>query len=356
MKMTFKYILMAAAISPVFGAFISCSDNDEPEAIVEIKPNEIEISSDWLKVKIDGEDVLVPITEGAGEYTVYSLNPGIVEVYKGTDGNYYVKGVTIGETEVVAADAANQFKRVRVSSYVNPTVEFNIPSVSINPDLGHSIVSEDVKITLGNGKYRVESDNENVRVSIEEGETGKENSASMKIAAQGLLDPYTATITITDNCGFSSSFQVNVSSNVVAFTNDDLNELAASTETAAYIDFHGEPDWHLNYYWRYNTDSEMSEWVNTDNDGTTTFGWWMTYGGDDSYGGHKITYPTSTQVGKEIAGNYLWQYSWWEWYSKHTIPGTVKVLRDDETAKIVVWWNVDLEHAYLEKGYIIKFW
>lgn len=359
--MKIKYLLIEAMLVPSLVVLFSCSDNDDPTPVVdEPQPNEITFSTDGAQVQIGGADVLVPIIDGAGEYTAYSLNPEIAEVYKGNDENYYITGVKNGRTEIMVADAANQFKRFPVSVYTTPAVELSANAVRIVTVLGKRSENGEVLISFGNGDYSVESDNEDVTVELvnaADSRTDTESSLSLAISALGRNNPYTATITVTDVSGFYSTLSVNVESDKVPFSQDELDTLDDLAVSDAFIDCYPEQRQNKAEYWFFSTDPsyDTGEWFDSDANGVHTFGWWWAFS-ELSECGHLVKYPAGTNVGEEVAGTYIWSYTTEaeSGYLKQTLTGRLKVLRNDDNRTVVIWWNIDEVHEYLEKGYIVK--
>lgn len=351
MKKRYNLMALLAIAAVSLAGFTSCSDDDSP-APVDPTPtvNEITFSTDLLRVKIGSENaVAVPVVNGGGDYSAYSLSPELAEVFKGNDGQYYVEGFKNGVADIVVTDAANQFKRLPVSVYTTDVLQLSHSSLNFTTPLGKSATNDECSVTLGNGEYTIESDNSKVTPSIDS-ETGE----ITLVAVSGAND-YTATVTVHDCSGLSADISVNVSATFIGYTDADLNNIKSMTSTNAYIDYFKTPDWTRCYYWSYNTYPSYGAWQNTDVNGQHQFGWWMTMGTTD-YGGHMIYYPIGTKVGEEVQGSYKWQYSTSQWYDTYLIPGTVKVLQDDDTKTVVVWWDVDMENECINRGYIIKMW
>lgn len=349
--MKIKYIFIAAAILPFMGSMVSCSDNDDPVVIVEEEAPKISFSAESAKVQVGGDDVLVPITDGGGQYSAYSLNPEIAKVYRGSDGNYYITGVKNGMTDVFVTDAANQFSLFPVTVYTNPSIELSAAATSIIPVLGKWDESRDVSISSGNGDYVVESDNENVTVEIVYNGDATDVPV-LAVSALGRLNPYTATITVTDASGFTNTLEVAVDAIKIPFTQEDFDALCGKSENDAYIDCSDTPNWHIALEWEW-ANSQEEFWINEDADGFHTFGFWMTFS-EQAFSGHKVTYPAGTKTGQEVPGDYIWRYTAEDTYSVYTLPGIVKVLRDNDQGTVVVWWNINEEKEYLEKGYIVR--
>lgn len=349
--MKIKYIFIASVLLPVTQAMVSCVYDDPVEIVEEEEPTEILFGAESAKVQVGGDDVIVPIINGEGQYTVYSLNPEIAEVYRGNDGNYYITGVKNGITDLLVADASDRFCLFPVTVYTNPSIELSATTLSMTPVLGKRDESIEVSISSGNGDYVVETDNDNITAKILYAGEATDNPI-LEVSALGRLNRYTSTITVTDASGFTNRLEVDVDAIKTPFSQEDFDKLCSKNENDAFIDCSATPDWHLSLEWEW-TNRQEEFWINEEAEGIHTFGFWVSYS-EQAVSGHKVTYPAGTATGQEVPGNYIWRYTTEDTYSVYTLPGTVKILRDDAKGTVVVWWNVNEEKEYLEKGYIVK--
>lgn len=328
--------------------FTSCSDDDDDAPVV-VTPDDLTLSQDIARVKIGPENrVLLPVATGAGEYHAYSLNPDIADVVTGDDGMYYIEGFKNGTADLVVSDAANRYVRMKASVYTTEEMTLSHTAYNFKTPMGLSSSSSECHVVLGNGGYTVESDNSKVVATID-AETGV-----ITMTATSAKNEFTAKVTVTDCSGLSASMDVTVVATFDPFTDADLQNLMAATSNDWYIkssQFSQTRCSDLPYYENY------GEWTDEANgDGTHTFGWWEIYWGSD-YGGHHIVYPEGTAVGEEVAGKYLFKYNidyGGGNYPKYELEGTVKILKDDDVSKVVIWWNVDMENECINRGWIVK--
>lgn len=344
--MKVKYFLLGAALVAMSASFVACSD-DEPAS--DPTTPELTLAEEVQRVKIGTESRLSlesVIIDGAGEYTAYSLDPEVADIETDEDGSKWIAGYKNGMTSIVVADGANQYKRISVSVYTTETMILNFTDYKFVTPMGISASSSECKVELGNGGYKVESDNKKVVATIDE-ETGV-----IKMTATSGKENFTAVVTVTDCTGISASINVTVEATFDPFTEAEIAEFAQKSEDEVYIKsslFSENKQYYLeynSYYFSY------GEWSDSDNgDGSHTFGWWMIYYGYD-YGGHHIIYPSGTALNTEVDATYKFLYDSWG-YSVQELPGKAKIVRDDDVAKVVLWWNVDMEAECIDRGWII---
>lgn len=330
--------------------FTSCSDDDDPVPAFG-EGNEELVLTPGTRVKIGTENrVALPIESGNGDYRAFSLAPEIADVVE-EGGQYYIEGYKNGTARIVVSDGASQYKQLVVSVYTTETMTLSHETYSFVTPLGISSSSSECYVDLGNGGYTVESDNEKVRATIDS-ETGV-----ITMTATSAKDEYVANVTVTDCTGLTASLAVTVTPTFDAFTNNDLENLKNATSNDYYIlsnQFSYNRNLDLAYYGEY-----YHTWVDADNsDGMHEFGLWE---GNDyfstsyyNYGGHMILYPPTATVDQEVEGKYLFKYNAGSSNPTYELEGSVKVLKDDETSKVVVWWNVDMENECINRGWIVK--
>lgn len=340
--MKFKYYFMSVVMTfTAFAGFTSC--NDDEETIIDAKPSELVVPSEATRVKIGAENrVALPVISGNGEYSAYSLHPDIADIVTGEDGQTYIEGYKNGSATIVVSDAANQYKCINVSVYTTEQIELNHNEFTFETPLGLSATTQECHVVLGNGGYTIESNNPKVVASIDP-ETG-----AITLTATSAKNQYIAIVTVHDCTGLSANITVTVDYNLDPFTQSDLDALMAKTADEAYIksdrfsetcnvDCDG-------YGWRY------GQWTDSDgDDGNHTFGWWEPDYGD--YGGHYIIYANNTPLNTEVAATYKFKYN--RGATIYELPGTAKVIKDDDEAKVVVWWDVDIDNEVINRGWIV---
>lgn len=339
MKIRYYFMSMMVATFAMTG-FTSCDDDD---TIIETPDTELTFDAETAKVKIGAENrIALPVATGAGDYRGYSLNPDVAEVVTGEDGQFYIEGYKNGVAKVVVSDAANQYKQLIVSVYTTDEMTLSHSDYNFVTPLGLSSTSNECSVVLGNGEYTVESDNAKVEASINP-ETGV-----ISLTATSGKDEYTANITVTDCSNLSATIKVTVSATFDAFTDADINNLLGKTKNEVYIKS-SQFSQNEHYYFRYESWGSWKDEAGSDN--LHTFGWW--YGSSWSdYGGHYIIYPEDAAINEEVNGTYRFKYFYG--YDLYNLEGKVKVIKDDATAKIVIWWDVDMDNEVINRGWIVK--
>lgn len=333
---------MMVAVFAITG-FTSCDDDDD--TVIEIPaPDEITFEGEATRVKIGSDNrITIPVATGGGDYRGYSLNPEIAEVVTGEDGQYYIEGYKNGVAKIVVSDAANQYKQLSVSVYTTEEMTLSHSEYTFETPMGLSATSNECSVVLGNGDYSVESDNQKVKASID-AETGV-----ITLTATSAKDEYSATVTVKDCSDLSASIKVTVSATFDPFTDSDIDAILAKTSSDLYIQSSQFPQ---------NTNADFPRWerygVWTDEAGSDnlhTFGWW-----EGNYGGHYIIYPQGTALNQEVNATYRFKYniSYATPYPTYNLEGTAKIIKDDDTAKIVIWWDVDMDNEVINRGWIVK--
>lgn len=341
MKLKYYFLGLALATSCGF-TFTACDDDDDAPVVVETP--DLTFDTDAMRVKIGEENkTVLPIATGGGQYRAFSLDETIAKATMGDDGNVYIEGFKNGNTYVVVSDAAGNYKRYPVSVYTTEQMSLSHENYTFITPMGISSKSSECSVTLGNGGYTVESDNEKVSATVD-AETGV-----ITMEATSAKEEFVAVITVTDCTNLTASINVTVTPTFDAFTASDIEDLKARTKNDYYIksnQFSQTKNYDLQYY-----GETYHKWKDEDNsDGTHTFGLWES--GWNDYGGHYIIYPQGTGVDQEVAGTYEFKYNYGQ--TKYELDGTVKIIRDDNVAKVVIWWNVDMENEAISRGWIVK--
>lgn len=344
--MKIRYFLMGAALVAMASvSFTACSDDDEDAPEMTATPElTLKEDADAMRVKIGTENrQTLPVETGAGEYNAYSMNPAIADITYDEAGNAYVEGFGNGSTQIVVSDAANRYKRFNVSVYTTDVMQLSHTEYEFQTPLGLSSTSNQCHVTAGNGHYSIESDNEKVVAVINE-ETGE-----ISLTATSGKEEFVAVVTVTDCTGLTATINVTVKYTLDAFTDADIQNLASKSGRELYIksskfSMNTNSDGGSSWGWNYGevTDSDNA-------DGTHTFGWWEPAYGD--YGGHYIIYPQGTALNQDVAATYRFKYS--AYYDTWNLEGTARILRDDDVAKVMIWWSVDMENECIDRGWIV---
>lgn len=318
--------------------FTSCSDDDDDNAPAPVQKEELSAASDAVRVKI-GEENRVPVSSlilsGNGEYSAYSLNPEVVDIVTGEDGQIYVQGVKNGNASLVISDAASSYLRIPVSVYTTDVMSLNNTSVALEGKMGSYLTNDDCAVVEGNGEYSIESNVTSITPSIDP-ETGE-----ISIQAKATSAEYTAVLTVSDISGLTATINVTVTPTFDAFTADDLAALMAKTSNDfAYNG--GQPG----FAYR-NTIAESTA------NGNIKFGflytsssWW----GTSTYYNCQIEYPAGTAVGTEVDGAIYYTNGS---STQTSYKGKVKLLADDATKRVAIWYNVDMDKEKIDNGYVV---
>ncbi len=330
MKLKYYFLSLVLATSCGF-ALTSCDDDDDP---VVVEAPELTFDTDGaLRVKIGEENkTLVPVVTGGGQYNAYSLDEEIAKAVI-EDGQLYVEGFKNGSTRIVVSDANSKYKMLTVNVYTTEELTLNHTECNIVSVLGFSATNNECAVELGNGSYKISSDNPLVSASIDE-ETGE-----ITLTATSKKDEYTATVTVTDISNLSAEINVTVQCSLDPFTQSELDELMAAEESL--IDYNGSHSSYFEYYKKVPMES-------TTENGYTYTGWNKTsYYGYDHV--HRLRYPEGTAVGVETDGQLLMQSG----YSPTTHDGKIKILADDATHFVGIYYKVDLDKEKIDRGYVV---
>ncbi|MDE5799472.1 MAG: hypothetical protein K2H74_00440 [Paramuribaculum sp.] len=344
MKLKYIFMSMVLAATSMVG-FTSCSDDNDAPVPANNK-TDLVLSND-TRIKIGSENrVLLPIESGNGDYHAFSLAPEIADVIE-ENNQFYIEGYKNGTARIVVSDGANNYKQLVVSVYTTDNMTLSVENLTFVTPLGFSSFNYEAKVAEGNGGYTIESDNEKVEASIDE-ETGE-----ISLKATSGKDPYVATITVHDCSGLSASFSVSVEATFDGFTQADIDEILAETESNVYGKCKDPSDDTVPYYFPWRSWG-YGAWLSTENDGTKAIGWWMDYWGSD-YGGLKIEYPASARVGEDVTGKLYFQYSSIDWYDLYQYNGTARVVEDNAERTVVIFWNVDLDNELINRAYVVLY-
>lgn len=329
--------IVAASEADPYTGVVTVTDQSGLTADLNVEVSE---STDRVKIGADTKAEL-PIDPSLGEYTVECLTPQYAEIV--TEGDkVYLEGKANGAAYVNIGQG-DLLRQITYSVYTTDVLTMNETSFSFETPLGLSSSTNDCYVVLGNGGYTVTSNNAKVTATI------NSTTGVLTITATSAKDPFTAVLTVKDCTGLTATVNVTVTSTLDAFTDSDIAMLAAKTANEAYIKS-------SQFSQTSNTDTGSGlwyygEWKDASNgDGTHTFGWWEPSYGD--YGGHYITYPEGTGIDTEVDAKYIFQYS--RGTTKWILDGKAKIIRDDDVAKVMIWWNVDLDNETISRGWIVR--
>ena len=336
--MKLRYFFLSAVMASVaLTGFTSCSDDDEDAPLApKTEQEDLTLSTDMAKVKIGAENrVLLPVATGAGDYNAYSLNPEVADIVTGDDGAAYIEGYKNGSAGIVVSDAANRYKRLSVMVYTTETLLVNETEINLGATMGQTITYNNCAVTEGNGEYTITSDLSYVNPTI------NSESGAITISAKVKSEEYTAVLTISDVSGLTAEVRVTVTPSFDPFTDAEISDLMAKTATD--FSYNGNQP---GFSYR----GTISE---SNSNGKTKFGfrytssyWW---GGTTIYN-CQIEYPSDAAVGQEVEGS-LYYTNGSSYESSH--KGMVKLLADDATKRVAIWYNVDMFNERIDRGYVV---
>lgn len=329
--------IMAEAEAQPYNGVITVTDQTGLTVDLNVEVSE---STDRVKIGSDTK-ALLDIDPALGEYTVECLTPQYAEIV--TEGDkVYIEGKANGAASV-SIGQGDVLRQLTYSVYTTDVLTLNETSFNFETPLGLSSSSNDCHVVLGNGGYTVTSDNAKVTATI------NSTTGVVTITATSGKDPYTAVLTVTDCTGLTATISVTVTCTFDPFTDSDIAMLMAKTNHETYIKSNQFSE-------TCNIDCKGSGWNygswtdKSNSDGTHTFGWWEPNYGD--YGGHYIFYPEGTALNTEVAATYRFKYS--SGRPVYNLEGTAKIIRDDNVAKVMIWWNVDMENECINRGWIVR--
>ena len=339
--------MSAALMTAASVSFTACNDDDNDEPVYVVGGNttetpDIQFSADTVRVKIGEENrAALPIASETGGIKAFSLDPAVADIVD-VDGVPMIEGFKNGLCGVMVSDDNNHYKKLVVSVYTTEQMQLSTDALTFLTPLGGSATSTEASVVLGNGGYTVVSDNPKVVASIDS-ETGV-----ISVTATSKMDPFTATLTVSDISGLTADLKVTVEASMDPFTAEQLQEILAKTESTIWADCKDPSDGNQPYYYG----SYDGEWIDSTEGDTSTIGWWFNYYGSD-YGGIKIDYAANAAVNAEVAGTLYFQYSYIGWYDCYQYPGKAMVLVDDATKKVVIAWQVDEQNERINRGYVV---
>ncbi|MCM1347822.1 MAG: hypothetical protein NC338_00295 [Firmicutes bacterium] len=343
------YFLSMALMATACVSFTACDDDDPVDEPVYVIPGtdspDITLNTNSLKVKVGAANkVALPVEQSGEQVKAFSLNTSIATVV--TEGDtQYIEGVANGTTDVVISDANGDYKTVTVEVYTYDAVLVNQNDPTYEAPLGVQGTIQGLKVTQGNGGYSIESNNTDVTATINS-ETGE-----VTLQAIGRMQPYQAIITITDMSGFSTDVNVTIKALTNAgFTAGEIQTILDQKTTDLFAQVKDPSDGNAPYYYG----GYYGDWMNSDADGVHTLGWWFDYYGTD-YGGLKVEYPSTAAVDAEVSGTLHFQYSNIAWWPDWTYDGTVKVLVNDSTRIVAIFWQIDTTNQRVNRAWFVYY-
>ncbi|MCM1292276.1 MAG: hypothetical protein NC111_02535 [Bacteroides sp.] len=294
-----------------------------------------------VKIGTDTREQL-PIDVNAGEYEITLVNGGQKAKLVSDASGEYIEGLANG-TAVVKVCQGDTVRQITYSIYTTDVMRLNETSLSVTAPLGIAATVKDLKVLEGNGGYSVSSSNTAIAASI-----NADGVVTLNVTAK--VENYTAEITIKDQTGLSAKATVTVNATFDPFTDSELQDIQTLTKNTVWIQAANKFSQNINSdFTRYESDGE---WTDEADGNSHTFGWWEIYYGSD-YGGHYIIYPEGTGLNEEVDATYRFRYAAWG-SSTYNLPGKAKILQDDDTKKVMIWWNVDMQNEVIQRGWIVK--
>ncbi|GAE14257.1 Hsp20/alpha crystallin family protein [Bacteroides pyogenes] len=276
----YKYLSISCIMLFSFG-IAGCSDENEKERKEIASPlPELKIKEDPIKVKIGTDNkVSIDILEGGGEYNVFSTNEDVVTA-EIIDNKVSLEGKAIGEAALVLSDKNSKYLKFPVSVYLTDKIKFSQEEVEMKILAGHRKLIK-VNISEGNGGYKAESDNRDIKVNV----TGE---GEITIEAIAKEESFSGSVTIKDKAGFTASLPVKVAVTTNPFPEEFLAEIKADSKRRYFFD--GE-----------SKDRDNSTPVRKLEDGQYSYGW--TYYSIYSL---QISFKGDLSVGKKTEAIYAY--------------------------------------------------
>lgn len=216
------YLLLFSFISFIF---LGCSKEDDGNPVIDTEAD-IVLDKETIDIQVE-EKATVRISEGNGDYNVFSLNEDITTVTL-SNNELEIEGKDIGATYIIIADKKTQLKLLPVSVYRYNEILLETSSVDVEFKLGHPGQVR-VEVLEGNGKYLVVSEDESVATA-----TVSENT--IIVTARGIEG--TTNIVVTDASNRQATLSVNTLPTTVPYTEAELAAIMEQT-TSPYFIFNG---------------------------------------------------------------------------------------------------------------------
>lgn len=295
----YKYLSISCIMLFSFG-IAGCSDENEKERKEIASPlPELKIKEDPIKVKIGTDNkVSIDILEGGGEYNVFSTNEDVVTA-EIIDNKVSLEGKTIGEAALVLSDKNSKYLKFPVSVYLTDKIKFSQEEVEMKILAGHRKLIK-VNISEGNGGYKAESDNRDIKVNV----TGE---GEITIEAIAKEESFSGSVTIKDKAGFTASLPVKVAVTTNPFPEEFLAEIKADSKRRYFFD--GE-----------SKDRDNSTPVRKLEDGQYSYGW--TYYSMENL---QISFKENLNVGEKTEAIYTYN----TYYNRIEEPVDLRIIQND---------------------------
>mgnify|MGYP001514494862 FL=1 len=326
MKITSKIIVLLMSVLLPIG-FVGCSDDDDdmPNSLGEEAP-EFVLGQESVKVKIGPENkVIIDIKQGGGEYDafIFDAKVAFAEV---ADGIIKVEGLANGQTFLMVSDKYNRYRKLPVDVYTTDKLQLSHETLDFITPLGNSKILK-ANVILGNGGYKVTSDNPAVSVSIDE-------AGEIRMKTTSRREDFIANITVTDCQDLTANIVVTVKASLEPFTIEELEAIKADNSRRYY-------------FGKTRTDDEEDiEYVNMAiDDGKIRYGWniWGAFYYYIDFIGDK------TEGVKENATFSITSWSVDDEYNDQAV--TFKIIKNDGTNLWGVFSFIDEEKEFVYAGY-----
>ncbi|MBR8708456.1 hypothetical protein [Bacteroides pyogenes] len=223
-----KYLSIACMVLFSFGIAGCSSDEEDKEKKVVASLPELKVKENSVRIKVGAEHrVSVDILEGGNEYNVFSTDEDIVSA-EIVDKKISLEGKSVGEAVVVLSDKNSKYLKFPVSVYLTDQIKFSQEEVEMEILAGHR-KSAKIKVSEGNGGYKVESGNPNIEASVTE-----EGEITINVTAP--KEPFIGSVTVKDKGGISASFTVKVTITTEPFSEALLAEIKSEDKTRYIYD------------------------------------------------------------------------------------------------------------------------
>lgn len=190
MKNIYKKSILGIMGILLFG--LAGCDKKNEEFPVEIK-HDLKVSAESLRLKTGEENkTSIRILEGAGGYAVFSTNEEIaLTTLEGND--LVITGIRQGTASAVLSDQAGNYLKIPIRIYLTDVLRTDKQEVQIKGLVGKRKKAS-IEILEGNGKYEVVSDNDQVKVSVD-----NDNPNIINIEAVISSEEIKSMISVTDD-------------------------------------------------------------------------------------------------------------------------------------------------------------
>lgn len=317
-----KNKIMMLCLATLLGvSMTACSDDDAP-----VKPEDkteapaFVLGQESVEVKIGAENkVTVEVKTGGGEYDAFILDERVARA-EVTKEAIKVEGLINGTTSLLVSDKYNRYRRLPINVYTTDKLELSHEKFDLVTPLGNPrTLAANVK--LGNGGYSVKSDNEAVKVTVNE-------AGEISLTATSKKDPFTAKVTVTDVRALTAEITVVVTSTLEAFSSDDIKKFTTDATKRYY----------------HNNQSQFGDkyFNEVTTDGKQRYGW--------SYYNFLWTYidfKGDKTVGDKTEAVHLYH----DWNGETKTPINLKVVKNDGTMLWVVYSYLNAAGDKLYSGY-----